>query len=190
MLAPFGANSKRLLSKGGRKEQLQGEMTWKGFFFFFHRNSKTLALFFCFSSSCLHCAPATFKTLLSGSSTCLIPKCIYRRISRSRTVFTEASTRDTEGCFSWLLQSPLQGPQWDAGQQRWDIWHFQVGKSPSWPYIQKITQVLKLLTALKQPTSKGPSDLFAEEPQTKFFFSHLLLLLLSPFPPQCCAFHY
>lgn len=142
----------------------------EGFFFLFSQKLKNISFVFFFSSSCLHCAPATFKTLLSGSSTCLIPKCIYRRISRSRTVFTEASTRDTEGCFSWLLQSPLQGPQWDAGQQRWDIWHFQVGKSPSWPYIQKITQVLKLLTALKQPTSKGPSDLFAEEPQTKFFF--------------------
>lgn len=47
MLAPFGANSKRLLSKEGRKEQLLGEVTWK-VFFFSHRNSKTLALFLFF----------------------------------------------------------------------------------------------------------------------------------------------
>lgn len=34
----------------------------------------------------------------------------------------------------------------------------------------EITQVLKLLTAMKQQTSKGPSDLFAVVPQTEFFF--------------------
>lgn len=34
MLAPFGANSKRLLSKEGRRKQLLGEMTQKVVFFF------------------------------------------------------------------------------------------------------------------------------------------------------------
>ena len=32
----------------------------------------------------------------------------------------------------------------------------------------EITQVLKLLTALKEKTSKGLSDLFAEEPESSF----------------------
>lgn len=48
---------------------------------------------------------------------------------------------------AWIA---FQGLQWDTGQQRWDIWHFQVGEKSKLALHSEITQVLKLLTALKQ----------------------------------------
>lgn len=47
--------------------------------------------------------PSSFS-IANMHPTCLIPKCIYRIISRSWTIFTEVSTGDTKGCFSWLLE--------------------------------------------------------------------------------------
>lgn len=54
---------------------------------------------------------------------------------------------------------------------------FRYRKKSKLALHSEITQVLKLLTAQRQSTSKGPPDLFAEEPETKFLL--LLLLLLS-----------
>lgn len=152
MLAPFGADSNSLC------QRVRGKQHWV-ILCEIYKNAHTCLTFFIYSQKFriwmwFLWVIITFRITLDlvlqiQCSTFFKPKSIYRIISWSWSVFTQVPTWDTEvfflGCWNSLSRTAVR--HWAAAMR---YLAFSGRKKSKLALHSEITQVLKLLTALKQ----------------------------------------